>query len=322
MQTTIIHSLFGNKDRRQQVTIGLALVALIIVFSSISPYFFSRDNLLTILLTATSVGLIAAGQFLCLVTRNFDMSVGNVAAMGGVVFTMLIKNLNFSVPMALTTTLAMGLASGLIVGFSVAVLKTNSFITTFAMMQIFRGILFVLTTGQPITMPAMPEYRFVGTYRLFGVVQLPILLMVLVFIGVFFILKYTKLGRSVYAVGSNPEAAHICGINVAKVQIFCFSVVAVLAALAGALFASRVNAAQPNVGAMYAMDSIAASVVGGTAMSGGKGNIWGVFLGVMIVNVVQNGLIMVGLDMYYQYIVTGLILFFAVLAQSERKGKK
>jgi len=132
-------------------------------------------------------------------------------------------------------------------------------------------------------------------------------------------MKYTKLGRNIYAVGSNPEAAHICGVNVARVKIFCFVVIGVLSAFAGILFTSRINSGSPTVGAMYALDSIAACVVGGTAMTGGKGSIVGVFMGVMIVSVVQNGLVMIGLDAAYHFIVTGLIMFGAVLAQTRRK---
>ena len=312
-------AIIKKKENLQLLITGLALVLLVVFFSSLSEYFFTPANLMTILLTATSVGIIAVGQFLCLVSQNFDMSVGNVAAMGGVIFTMLVKDGGFSVPLALVIGLCFGLGSGFIVGFSVAKLNTNAFITTFAMLQIYRGILFVLTAGVPISMATNPAYRFLGSYKILDTIQMPVMILIVVYVAFFIIMRYTKLGRNVYAVGSNPEAAHICGVNVVNVKIFCFLVTGVLSALAGILFASRVNSAQPNVGAMYALDSIAASVVGGTAMTGGKGSILGVFIGVMIVNVVQNGLIMIGLDPSYQYIVTGLIMFFAVLAQTSKK---
>ena len=308
-----------NRDTIQLLIILTALVVLMVVFSSISPYFFSAENMLTILLTSTSVGIIAIGQFLCLLSGHFDISTGNVAALAGIIFCMFVKDFGWSVPAALALGLLFGLASGAFIGFCVAKLKANAFISTFAMMQVYRGILFVVTAGMPIAMPTIAAFRFLGTYKAFGTVQLPIVLMLIGFAGFWFVLKYTKLGRAVYCVGGNAEAARISGINVQRVTMFCFIIIGVLASFVGMLFASRVNSGQVNVGATYAMDSVAACVVGGTGMNGGKGTIWGVLLGVIIVNVLQNGLIMIGLDPSYQYIATGSIMLAAVIAQTERK---
>jgi ribose transport system permease protein len=308
-----------NKDTVQMLLVVLALAVLMIVFSSISPYFFTLNNILTILLTATSVGLIAIGQFLCLLSGNFDMSVGNVAALSGIIYCMLVKGYGFSVPLAIGCGLVFGIFSGTVVGFCVSKLKTNAFITTFALMQIYRGVLFVLTAGMPISMPTNPAFRLIGSFKVLGRIQLPIILMLAAYLIFYFLLNYIRIGRSVYCIGGNKEAAHISGINVAGTQMFCFIIVAAFSAIAGMIFASRVNSGQVNVGATYAMESIAACVVGGTSMSGGKGSIWGVLLGVLIVNVIQNGLIMIGVDPSYQYIATGFILFIAVVIQTDRK---
>ena len=308
-----------NKDSIQLLIILAALVVLMIVFSSISPYFLSPENMLTILLTATSVGIIAIGQFFCLLSGHFDISTGNVAALSGIIFCTFVKDMGWSVPAALCLGLLFGLASGSFIGFCVARLKANAFISTFAMMQVYRGILFVVTAGMPISMPTLPAFRFLGTFKVFGTVQLPIIIMLVGFVCFWFVLKYTKLGRAVYCVGGNAEASRISGINVQRVTMFCFIAVGVLASFVGMLFASRVNSGQVNVGATYALDSIAACVVGGTGMNGGKGSIWGVLLGVVIINVIQNGLIMIGLDPSYQYIATGSIMLVAVIAQTERK---
>ena len=307
-----------SKDVLQKlITVG-ALVVLLIFFSSMSEYFFTAKNMMSILLTATSVGLIAIGQTLCLVSREFDMSVGMVAAMGGIIFTMLIKDAGWSIPLAFLAAIAFGLCSGAIVGFCVGRLHTNSFITTFSLLQIYRGILFILTNGMPISVSGNNAFKVLGTYKIFGI-QLPILIMIFAYVLFAFIMKYTKIGRAVYCVGGNPEAAHISGLNVANTKLFGFMVVSTLAALAGVLFASRVSSGQPFIGDLYAMDAIASAVVGGTAMSGGKGTVFGTFIGVMIVNVIQNGLIMIGMPSFYQYIATGLIMFVAVLIQTERK---
>lgn len=307
------------KDTPGSLTI-LMLVALIVIFSNTSDYFFTGPSMMAILLSASTVSYIAAGQFLVLLGGQFDMSVGNVAAMGGVIYTLLAAG-GMSVPLALMFALLFGIISGLIAGTCVSRFRTNAFITTFALLQIYRGILFVLTGGSSVSIPPNDTFRFIGTYKVFGVIQMPIIIMIVIFAVLLFVLKFTKLGRSVYCVGNNPEAAKICGINVANITTFAFVMTGVLSALSGAVFASRVGSGQPNLGATYALDTIAACVIGGTVMAGGKGNIWGAFFGILVVYTIQNGLIMSGLDAYYHYIVTGLIMFLAVLAQAEKAKK-
>lgn len=299
----------------------VALAVLLVVFSNTSEYFFTSQNMLAILLSASTVSFIGIGQFMNVLCGYFDMSVGNVAAMSGVIYALLVKDAGMSVPLAIMVSLFFGLFSGAIAGFCVSRLNTNAWVTTFALMQIYRGILFVLTGGQSITLKNNEAFRFLGTYKLFGFVQMPIALMIILFVFFFLLLRYTRIGRSVYCVGNNQEAAHISGLDVANTKLFCFLVTGFMAALSGIVFTARINSAQPNLGATYAMDTIAAAVVGGTRMGGGRGNIWGAFVGIIIVYVIQNGLIMSGLDSYYHYIATGLIMFFAVLSQTERIKK-
>ena len=315
---TIKKTLLSRDVLQNLITLG-SLIALIIIFSSMSEYFLTSKNMMSILLTATSVGLIAIGQTLCLISREFDMSVGMVAAMSGIIFTLLVKDGGWPIVAALAASIAFGFLSGSITGFCVSRLHTNSFITTFALLHIYRGIVFILTAGMPISVSGNEAFKILGTFKVFGVIPLPVVILIVGYIIFTFIMKYTKIGRKIYCVGGNPDAAHVSGINVANVKMFSFMTVAVLASISGVLFASRVSSGQPFIGDMYAMDSIAAAIVGGTAMSGGKGAIWGTFIGVMIVNVIQNGLIMVGMPSFYQYIATGSIMFIAVLIQTERK---
>ncbi len=315
---TIRKTLLSRDVLQNLITLG-SLAALVIIFSSMSEYFLSSKNMMSIMLTATSVGLIAIGQTLCLISREFDMSVGMVAAMSGIIFTLLVKDGGWSIIAAFAASIAFGLLSGAIAGFCVSRLHTNSWITTFALLQIYRGIIFILTAGMPISVSGNEAFKVLGTYKVFGSIPLPVMILVVAYLIFIFIMKYTKIGRKIYCVGGNPDAAHVSGINVANIKMFAFMTVAVLASVSGVLFASRVSSGQPFIGDMYAMDSIAAAVVGGTAMSGGKGTIWGTFIGVMIVNVIQNGLIMIGMPSFYQYIATGTIMFIAVLIQTERK---
>jgi ribose transport system permease protein len=315
-----IRSIYEKAKNVPGVFTILLLALLLIIFSNTSEYFFTGDSMLAILLSASTVSYIAAGQFMVLLSGQFDMSVGNVAAMSGVILTLLV-NAGVSVPFAVLLALVFGVISGFIAGVCVSRFNTNAFITTFALLQIYRGILFVLTGGSTVPVQPNDAFRFLGTYKLFGVLQMPIVIMLVIFIFFMLFLKFTRMGRAIYCVGNNPEAAKISGINVPRTITFCFLMTGFFAALSGVVFASRVNSGQPNLGATYALDTIAASVIGGTSMAGGKGNIWGAFVGILVVYVIQNGLIMSGLDSYYHYIVTGLIMFFAVLAQADKIRK-
>jgi ribose transport system permease protein len=211
---TVKRLYIKSKDTPGILTVFI-LITLVIIFSNTSKYFFKADSLLAVLLSASTVSYIAAGQFMVLLCGQFDMSVGNVAAMGGVLYSLLtVKGL--SAPLAMLIALGFGVLSGFIAGVCVSRFNTNAFITTFAQLQIYRGILFVLTGGSTISIDPNPVFRFIGTYKLFGVIQMPVVIMALIFFTFWFILKFTKLGRSIYCVGNNAEAAKISGINVPR----------------------------------------------------------------------------------------------------------
>lgn len=303
----------------------IALVVLVIVFASLSDGFLSTSNILTILLTTSTVSYILIGQFCCIMCGYTDMAVGNVAAMAGVLAGLAVKDWGMSVLMGISIGLAFGLLHGLVTGICIAKFNCNSWVTTYALMQVYRGIIFLITGGVPVALPAGQEYtrafRFLGQYKLFGIIQFPIVMMIALVIIFAFILKYTVIGRSLYCVGNNPEASRISGLNVKWTIVFGYLCVGVLSALAGITFGSRVYSMQPNAGATFGMDTIAACVVGGTRLSGGKGNVGAALVGLLIVYVIQNGLIMCGLDAFYHYIVTGLIMFFAVLGQTIKVRK-
>jgi len=306
-----------SKDFFEKIVVLLVLIVLVIVFSSMSEYFLSLNNFFSIGMTVSVIGLIAIGQTMCIICLGFDMSVGMVAALGGVLFAKVVTA-GVPVPIAVLIGLAFGCTAGLINGLCIAKLKLNAFITTFVWLQIYRGIIFIITEGMPITITKNKAFTFLGTYKVFGVIPLPIVILLALYIIFYLILKYTRFGRQVYCVGGNPEAARICGISVDKIQILSYVLISALSALGGILFASRVSAAQPFIGETYALDTIAAAVLGGTSMAGGKGNVLGSLLGVIIIGVVQNGLIMINMPSYYQYLATGIIMFFAVLLHLDK----
>ena len=307
-------------DLKQNIIIFGVLFIIIAVFTIINPTFLTFDNIHSILLTSVPVALIAIGECICIIGGNFDMSVGVVSSLAGLAAASLME-IEQPVMIAILMGVAIGLISGIIAGMSVSRLNMNAFITTFSLLYIYRGIIFIITEGIPKNLmgPKYAPFTMIGQTKLFGnSIQMPILIMVGIYILMSLFMKYTRLGRSIYLVGLNKRAAHICGIHVKNVELSMFIIVGVLSAIAGMLLASRTATSQPFVGELFAMEAIAATIVGGTSMRGGKGSIGMTFVGVLIVYIIKNGLIMVGLPDFYQYIAVGLILLLAVLAQTPR----
>ncbi len=306
-----------SRNFLEKTVVLMVLIVLIIVFASGSEYFFSANNFLSIGMTICVIGLISIGQTMCLVTRGFDMSVGMVAALGGVIFAEMVL-MGVPVPLAVIIGLSYGALAGLINGLCVALLKMNAFIVTFVWLQIYRGIIYIITGGMPVSIAGNKAFAFLGTYKVFDIIPLPVVILIVFYVVFSLSLKYTPFGRKLYCVGGNPDAAIICGISVKKTQIQAYVITSTLAALGGILFTSRVSAMQPTIGETYALDSIAATILGGTALTGGKGTIMGALLGVVIIGVIQNGLIMMNVNAYYQYIATGAIMFVAVLLHMDK----
>lgn len=309
-----------GREQVQPLIILATLLVACLAFTAVNKNFMKLSNLHSILLTAVPVGLIAIGECACIMAGYFDMSVGMVAAMGGLTAAFIMKATG-SVLLCLTGGLGVGLLCGLLAGVCVSYLNMNAFITTFALQSIYRGVIYILTEGFPISLFGAEYESFTkwGQMRVFGVIQFPIVALVIVYVLLALFLKYRKLGRSIYLVGGNPKCAHICGINLHGVQMFVFLLCDVLAVLAGILYTSRVASAQPFMGELMPMEAIAATIVGGTALAGGKGNLALTFVGVLAIYVVKNGLIMAGLPDFYQYIAIGCILYVAVLLQVEHK---
>lgn len=320
-KTKSISSFFKGKTKEQiQPYIIIATLVLVsLVFTIINPSFFSGQNFHSILLTSVTVGIIAIGECVALTAGYFDMSVGMVAAMGGLTAATIMKNTG-SVFLSVMGGIVLGLICGLMAGLCVSVLHMNAFITTYAMQSVYRGIIYIFTDGFPISMhhPEYYAYTDWGQKKLFGFLQFPIFAMIVCYVLVALFMRYRKLGRSIYLVGGNAKCAEICGIKLHVVQIFCFLLCDTLAAFAGMLYASRVGAANAFMAETIVMESIASTIVGGTVMGGGRSNLALTFVGVLIVYCVKNGLIMCGLPDFYQYIAIGLILFIAVCLQIER----
>jgi ribose/xylose/arabinose/galactoside ABC-type transport system permease subunit len=301
--------------------IGAAFLLEFLLFSFLSPHFATVDNLMNVTLQTSITAIIAVGMTFVILTAGIDLSVGSVVAFGGVLTTIGLR-LDLPGPVAYAAGIALGLlfgvASGSLAGLFVTKLRVTPFIVTLALMTIWRGAAFVVTEGRPVW--ELPEgFAEIARGRLLFV-PIPTIIMAVVFVLAHGILTRTRFGRYVYAVGGNREAARLAGINTDAVLMKVYVFSGVLAALSGILLASRVNSGQPNAGLMYELDVIAAVVVGGTSLFGGRGTIMGTLIGSLLIGVLRNGLNLMNVESYVQQVIVGVVILLAVMMDRLRKS--
>lgn len=296
----------------------IALVVLIIGVSTLNENFFTLNNIFNILQQTSVNAIIAVGMTLVILTSGIDLSVGSVFALTGAVAASIIGQ-DMNPFIAVIAGLALGACIGFGSGVIIAKGKLQAFIATLVMMLIIRGATQVYTQGSPIGL-GMSDYAFmfewIGFGRVFGI-PMPIIIMAIVFIVAGYILKFTKLGRHIYAVGGNESATRLSGINVDRVKIIVYMISGLLCAIAAMIEVSRLSSAQPTAGMGYEMDAIAAVVLGGTSMAGGRGKIIGTLIGALILGFLNNGMNLLGVDAYYQMIVKGGVILLAVLIDNK-----
>lgn len=307
------------KEQKFQLTTEITLLGtfllLIIFFSLFAPYFFSIRNFLNIGLYSSIIGISAVGMTMVLLIGHIDISVGAVMGMIGVVAAQLFRT-GMHMSLVMVITLSIGVLVGIFNGILVTKMKISSLIVTLATMTIFRGLAFVFCSGLSIVITS-PSCRYLGRGYVIG---LPVAMVIMVFLYVFFayILKNTTFGRRVYATGGNPEASYYSGINIEKITILVFVMSGVFAALAGLISASQTGSGQPRAGQGYEMNIIAATVLGGTSLNGGKGKVYGTLVGVLIMGTLSNGMVLMNIPSFYQEIATGCVLLIAVMIDSIR----
>jgi ribose transport system permease protein len=303
-----------------QFGIGAALLVEIILFSQLSPYFFTAENILNVTLQTSITAIIAAGMTFVILTGGIDLSVGAVVAFVGVVSTSFVKGVepfSLGILSALSGGILIGILSGLVAGIFITKFNITPFIVTLALMTILRGAAYIYTDGRPIW--ELPQqFASLGSDR-FLEIPIPTILMIFVYVLSYVILQQTQFGRYVYAVGGNVEAARLAGIPTQRVLINVYIICGILSSISGVLLASRMNSGQPNAGLMYELDVIAAVVVGGTSLQGGRGSIVGTFLGAMLIGVLRNGLNLMNVNSYVQQVVVGCVILAAVLLDKFRK---
>ncbi len=300
--------------------IGAALALEVFLFSFLSPYFFTADNLLNVSLQISITAIIAAGMTFVILTGGIDLSVGSVVALVGVIGTSVLKaNLPLPVAFALAVLagLLLGLFSGSVAGYFITKFSITPFIVTLALMTIWRGAAFMYTEGRPVW--ELPDvFNFLGSGRIVGI-PVPTIIMLIVYAIAYVVLNRMRFGRYVYAVGGNIEAARLAGVKTHRVLVQVYMICGALSALSGLLLASRMSSGQPNAGVGYELDVIAATVVGGTSLSGGRGSVAGTFIGSVLIGVLRNGLNLMNVGSYVQQVVVGAVILLAVMLDQWRR---
>ncbi|KIL40538.1 ribose ABC transporter permease [Gordoniibacillus kamchatkensis] len=289
-------------------TLGLLLI--IIVLSIVNSDFLTVSNIFNVLRQISINALIAFGMTFVILTGGIDLSVGSVLALSSAVTAgMMAGGTNTWV--AVLAGLVCGALMGAVNGLLVAKGRVAPFIATLATMTVFRGLTLVYTQGRPIT-GLSDAFALIGRGFFFNI-PMPIVWMVCSFIVLYIVLKHTTFGRRVYALGSNEDATWLSGINTSNIKIWVYSISGLLAAFSGIILTSRLNSAQPTAGTSYELDAIAAVVLGGTSLSGGRGWLVGTLIGAMIIGVLDNGLNLLNVSSFYQQVVKGAVILIAVL---------
>ena len=317
-----------RSDATQKLLAFAGLLVIFAVFSVLSPYFLTRDNSLGILLATAVNGVLALGVTFVIITACIDLSVGTVMTLSAVMTGVAITNAGLPIPVGIVAGLATGLFCGFINGIVISRMGVPPFITTLGMMMIARGLSLVISQVKPIYFNDTPVFRQITMGSVVGTVvpALPIPNAVLILFGAApvaaFLLAKTVLGRYTIAIGSNEEATRLSGVNVANWKTAVYALGGLFSGLAGVLIASRLNSAQPALGAGYELDAIAAVVIGGTSLSGGEGTILGTIIGAFIISTLTNGLRILGVPQEWQMVVTGVIVILAVYLDILRRRSR
>ncbi|MCG8532769.1 MAG: ribose ABC transporter permease [Desulfovibrionales bacterium] len=298
----------------------IALIVMIVVVSFLNPNFFTAGNILNILRQTAVNAIIAVGMTMVILTAGIDLSVGSILALCGAIGASLIAS-ELPVLVAIGASLVGGAILGGISGIIIAKGKVQAFIATLVSMTLVRGLTLVYTDGRPISTgftDIADQFAYIGTGYSLGI-PVPVWIMVITFIGAWYLLNHTRLGRYIYALGGNENATRLSGINVDRIKIAVYAISGFLSALAGLIVTSRLSSAQPTAGAGYELDAIAAVVVGGTSLMGGKGTIIGTLLGALIIGFLNNALNLLDVSSYYQMIAKALVILLAVLVDTKSK---
>lgn len=300
----------------QTYSLIFIVVGLGIILSLVTKNFMTATNLLNVLRQVSINGILAIGMTMVVLTGGIDLSVGSIVAFSGIVTAGLLRDKGLPVIPVVLIAICIGALMGLFNGYFVAYWNAAPFVVTLAMMTIGRGMTYVYCDGRPISnLPS--EFLTIGKGSILKI-PIPAFILLIVFIIGTVLLNKLKFGRYIYAVGGNENAAMVSGINVKVVKMFVYVLSGIACGIAATILTARVSAGLPTAGDGYELDAIAATVIGGTSLSGGRGRLWGTMLGALLLGIVNNGLDLLNVSSFYQQIVKGLIILGAILIDSKR----
>jgi len=304
----------------REFALVLVLFVMTIFMTLVSPVFFTKANIEAILLSLSVEATIAVGMVILLIAGGLDLSVGSILAFTGVVAGLCLTVLKLSAPLSIFIGLLAALLVGAVNGLLISKMKINPFIATLGMQITVRGLTLVLASGKAV-LNLPPSFTVVGQGRLFGI-QYPIYVMLVLVIVFDILMRNMRFFRQMYYIGGNEKAARLSGINVDWVQVLNYCLVGVLAGIAGVMITARFGSSSLTVGSGVELRVITATIIGGASLSGGEGSVFGAFLGALFMGVLANALNLLGVDVYWQNFVTGLILIIAVVVDVLNERRK
>lgn len=311
---------FKKSDFADKITLIIALFALVILFSVFNQNYFTSQNLINILVACSLMGFVAIAETYLIIANQIDLSAGSVAAFSSVLGALLVKA-GFPAILALLIAVLSGCFIGFLNAAAINYLKLQPFIATLASMSIIRGMAYILCGGKAVAISDKTYISF-GTYRLFGVIPLPVIILIIAFLIFSYVLSSTYFGRSIYVLGGNPYAARLAGLNPTSIIFRLHILSGGMAALAGALLAARMNSGQPSACVGLEFDAVTAAILGGAAFTGGVGTIFGTLLGMLILQGFNTGLVMLNVQIFWQNVAQGLLLVIALAFDYFRKSSR
>jgi ribose transport system permease protein len=307
------------RDRLQQLLAFASLIVIFAFFAFSSESFATTSNVTSILFSTVVIGTLALGTTFVIITGGIDLSIGTGMTLCAVMSGVFIVNVGLPLPLGVLCAILFGGLIGLINGFNVAVLKLPPFIATLAMMLVAQGLALVISDSAPIYFSDTPDYVKISTGELIPGLPNAVLVLLAATVVSGVLLAMTVLGRYTYSIGSNEEATALSGINVRRWKILIYTLAGLFTGLAGVMISARLGSAQPATGMGYELQAIAAVVIGGTSLAGGKGTIIGTVIGALIISVLNNGLQIMSIPQEWQNVILGLVILVAVYADMARK---
>ncbi len=312
--------------RAREMSVFVALVALVVIMSFASPYFLDAQNIFNVLRNMSTISIVAIGMTMVIITGGIDLSVGSVLAVSAMLTARLMVQYGLNPWLAFALGLLMGALAGGINGLIITKVQVNPFITTMGMMSIGRGLTYLFASGLKGTVASNIPMRdqalnFLGAGYI-GPVPFPVIEMIILVTLASLFLANTVLGRQIYGVGSNEQASRLSGVDVDRVRLFCYTLTGLLAAYAGVMTAGLLSTAATNAGIGTELDVIAAAVIGGASLAGGEGTVYGAVIGAAIMAVLRNAFVLLGLPVYLQTVSIGVVIILAVaLDRLRRRGQ-